>query len=117
MKTSTTLAALTAILFASGALALAAPSARAEQNTASPAPKKDVAGEMSEGEIRKVDREAGKLTIRHGELKNLGMPAMTMVFRAQDPAMLERVKVGDKVKFVAENVNGTLTVVRLEPAS
>ncbi|MET0963894.1 MAG: copper-binding protein [Noviherbaspirillum sp.] len=69
---------------------------------------------MSTGEIRKVDKSAGKLTIRHGELKNIGMGAMTMVFRVQDPAMLDQVKAGDKVAFVAAQPNGQLTVTRLE---
>jgi Cu(I)/Ag(I) efflux system protein CusF len=71
---------------------------------------------MSDGEIKKVDKEAGKITVRHGELKNLGMPPMTMVFRAGSPAMLDQVKDGDKVRFVAEKVNGALTLVRLEAA-
>ncbi|MBZ0105469.1 MAG: copper-binding protein [Sulfuricella denitrificans] len=69
----------------------------------------------SEGEIRKVDPAAGKLTIRHGPLENLGMPGMTMVFRVKDPEWLKQVKTGDRVKFVAERVNGTLTVTTLEP--
>jgi Cu/Ag efflux protein CusF len=71
-------------------------------------------GQMTDGEVRKVEKETAKITIRHGELKNLGMPTMTMVFRAKDPAMLAQVKAGDKVKFVAEKVNGTLTVVQIE---
>lgn len=69
---------------------------------------------MSDGEIKKVDKEAGKLTIKHGELKNLGMPGMTMVFKAQDPAMLDQVKQGDKVRFVADKVGGALTVTAIE---
>ena len=69
---------------------------------------------MSEGEIKKVDNEGGKLTIKHGELKNLGMPGMTMVFRTKDAAMLEQVKQGDKVRFVAEKVDGALTVTAIE---
>ena len=73
-----------------------------------------VAGEMVDGEVKKIDKDAGKITIRHGELKALGMPAMTMAFRAKDPAMLGQVKVGDKVKFVAEKVNGAITLVHLE---
>jgi Cu(I)/Ag(I) efflux system protein CusF len=73
-----------------------------------------VAGQMVDGEIRKVDKEAGKITIRHGELKDLGMPAMTMVFRAKDPGMLDQVKAGDKVKFVAEKVGGAFMLVKLE---
>lgn len=71
---------------------------------------------MSEGEIKKVDKEAGKLTIKHGELKNLGMPGMTMVFKVQDPAMLDKVKQGDKIRFVADKVGGALTVTAIEAA-
>lgn len=71
---------------------------------------------MSEGEIKKVDKEGGKLTIKHGELKNLGMPGMTMVFKVQDPAMLDKVKPGDKVRFTADKVGGALTVIALEIA-
>lgn len=69
---------------------------------------------MSHGEIKKVDKDAGKLTIKHGELKNLGMPGMTMVFKVQDPAMLEKLKQGDKVRFVAGKVGGALTVTSIE---
>ena len=71
---------------------------------------------MSEGEIKNIDKDAGKLTIKHGELKNLGMPGMTMVFRVKDPAMLGQVKVDDKIHFVADKVGGALTVTRLEVA-
>ncbi|MDQ2987718.1 MAG: copper-binding protein [Pseudomonadota bacterium] len=69
---------------------------------------------MSHGEIKKVDKDAGKLTIKHGELKNLGMPGMTMVFKVRDPAMLEKVKQGDKVRFVADTVGGALTLTSIE---
>ncbi|SRR5581483_3307846 len=72
-------------------------------------------GAISVGEVRKIDKEAGKITLKHGELKNLQMPPMTMVFRVKDPAMLEQVKVGDKVNFVAEKVGGQFTVARIEP--
>ena len=82
--------------------------------TDKPAPAAGATVEMSEGEIRKVDKEAGKLTIRHGELKNLSMPPMTMVFRAQEPAMLDAVQVGDKVQFVADRIGGQFTVTRIE---
>lgn len=71
---------------------------------------------LATGEIKKVDKEAGKITIRHGEIKNLGMGAMTMVFRVKDQAMLGQVKAGDKVNFAAEKINGAITVVRLEAA-
>ncbi len=69
---------------------------------------------MSHGEIRKVDATAGKLTIKHGPLENLGMDAMTMVFKVKDPAMISQVKVGDKIDFVAEQVDGALTVTKLQ---
>ena len=69
---------------------------------------------MSHGEVKKVDTAAGKLTIKHGPLENLGMEAMTMVFKVKDPAMLSQVKVGDKIDFVAEEVDGSLTVTSLQ---
>lgn len=72
--------------------------------------------DLTEGEVRKVDRETGKVTLRHGEIRNLNMAAMTMVLRVQDPAMLEQVKVGDKVRFAADRVNGAVTIVQLENA-
>ena len=68
----------------------------------------------SEGEVRKVDRDAGKVTIRHGELRNLDMPAMTMVFRVKDPAMLAELKEGDRIRFTAEKVDGNFTVTELQ---
>jgi Cu(I)/Ag(I) efflux system protein CusF len=71
---------------------------------------------MSEGEVRKVDKEAKKITLRHGPLANLDMPAMTMVFQVKDPAILDQVKAGDKVKFVAEKVGGAFTITKIEPA-
>ena len=71
---------------------------------------------MSEGEVRKIDKEAGKITIKHGPLANLHMPGMTMVFRVKDPAMLDRVKEGDKIKFVADRMDGSLTVIQMEPS-
>lgn len=66
---------------------------------------------LSDGEIRKVDKDAKKLTIKHGPLQNLDMPPMTMVFQVSDPSMLDQVKVGDKVKFQAEMLSGGKTVV------
>ena len=68
----------------------------------------------AEGEVRKVDKEAGKITLRHGPIANLEMPAMSMVFRAKDPAMLDRVKAGDKIRFKAEKVQGAYTVTEIQ---
>jgi len=71
---------------------------------------------MTDGEVRKVDIEAKKITIRHGTIENLGMPPMTMVFQAGDPALLEKVKTGDKIRFRAEKTGGAYTVTQIEPA-
>ena len=64
--------------------------------------------------MRKVDKENQKLTIKHGPLKNLDMPSMTMVFQVQDAAMLEKVQAGDKVRFVAEKLDGKFTVTKMD---
>jgi Cu/Ag efflux protein CusF len=72
--------------------------------------------EMSEGEVRKIDKENKKITLKHGPLKNLDMPPMTMAFEVNDPALLGKVKVGDKVRFVAANPGGRLTVTAIQPA-
>lgn len=66
------------------------------------------------GTVKKVDEAAGKLTIDHGAIKNLDMDAMSMVFRAGDPAMLKGLKAGDKIKFDADRVNGQITVTKLQ---
>ena len=72
--------------------------------------------EMIDGEVRKVDMDTKKLTIKHGPMPSLDMPAMTMVFQVKDPAMLDKVKAGDKVKFQAEKLSGAFTVTGIEPA-
>ena len=84
-----------------------------------PSPAAQGAGEvttapMAEGEVRKVDKEAGKVTLKHGPLTNLDMPGMTMVFRATEPKMLDGLKEGDKVRFSADRVNGAISVTRIE---
>lgn len=104
------------------AAALAAPAVAQERMktgnhdmSGSAAQAETVAAEnMSQGAVRKVDKDAQKITIRHGPIENLGMPPMTMVFRAQDVAMLDQVKAGDKVRFQAENINGQFILTRIE---
>jgi Cu(I)/Ag(I) efflux system periplasmic protein CusF len=71
---------------------------------------------LSEGEVRKVDKDAKKITIKHGPLANLDMPPMTMVFQVKDPALLEQAKAGDKVKFQAEKVGSAYFVTKIEAA-
>ena len=73
--------------------------------------------ELVDGQVTKVDVDAGKITIRHGPLKKFDMDdGMTMVFRAGDPAMLKLVKAGDRIKFVPERINGQFTVTKIEKA-
>lgn len=74
-----------------------------------------VAETMSEGEVRRVDKEAKKLTIRHGPIANLDMSAMTMVFQVRDASLLDNLKPGDKIRFVAEKVDGAYVVSKVEP--
>jgi Cu/Ag efflux protein CusF len=75
------------------------------------------AQEMIEGQVTKIDESAGKITLRHGPIKKLEMDeGMTMVFKAQDPAMLKSVKVGDRVRFDADRVNGQFTVTKIQKA-
>ena len=70
---------------------------------------------LAAGEVRKVDKDAQKITVRHGPLPELDMPmAMTMVYRVKDPAMLEQVKAGDKIRFSAEKIGGQFTLTRIE---
>jgi Cu(I)/Ag(I) efflux system protein CusF len=71
---------------------------------------------LTDGEVRKIDMQAQKITLKHGEIKNLDMPPMSMVFQVKNPALLEKVKAGDKVKFTAEQINGALVVTDLQPA-
>ncbi len=73
------------------------------------------ASAMSEGTVRKVNRDSQKITIKHGPIENLGMPPMTMVFRVKDPAMLDLVKAGDNVRFSADKIGGAYTVTALQP--
>ena len=67
-----------------------------------------------EGEVRKVDKATGKISLRHGEIKNLDMPPMSMVFQVKDRALLDKVKAGDKVRFTADQINGDYTVMSIE---
>ena len=70
---------------------------------------------MTAAEVRRVDKAQNRVTLRHEPIKNLDMPAMTMVFQVKDPALLEQVKIGDKVNFSAEKVAGAYFVTRLDP--
>jgi Cu/Ag efflux protein CusF len=91
------------IITAASALALAAANVSAS------------AQELVDGQVTKIDQSAGKITIKHGPIKSLDMDGgMTMVFRVRDPALLKQVKVGEKIKFSAERVQGAITVTKIQ---
>lgn len=73
-------------------------------------------GDMVKGEVVKIDKSAGKITLKHGPIKNLDMDSMTMVFRVADPAMLDKVKAGEKIEFEAARVNGAITITKIGAA-
>jgi len=100
---------IAAALISGGAFAQSAAPASQPQTQATAG-----AFDFTEAEVRKVDRSAGKITLRHGEIKSLDMPAMTMVFTAAKPEMLDQVKTGDKVRFRATNQGGTYTVTEIQ---
>lgn len=80
-----------------------------------PAPAMEANGvEMSHGEVKKIDRAAQKITLKHGALKNLDMPGMTMVFNVKDPSLLDTLKAGDQVRFTAEDDGGALAVTAIK---
>ncbi len=72
------------------------------------------AGALVEGEIRRVDKGAKKVTIRHGAIAKMDMPPMTMVYQVKDAAILDQVKAGDKVRFAADNIDGVFVVTKIE---
>ena len=74
------------------------------------------AAELADGEIRKVDKDNKKITIKHGPLTDLDMPGMTMVFGVKEDALLDKVKTGEKVRFQAEKIDGKFVVTAIEPA-
>jgi Cu/Ag efflux protein CusF len=80
-----------------------------------PAKAAQPSAQLADGEVRKVDKETKKITLRHGPIPSLDMPAMSMVFQVKDPAMLDQVKAGDKIRFQAEKIGGQYTVTRIEP--
>jgi Cu/Ag efflux protein CusF len=103
--------AITATLGAPPGAAQTPPGAVAQPAAATPD-----SAPLADGEVLKVDKAAGKLTLRHGPIPSLDMPKMTMVFRVKDPAMLDQVKPGDRVRFAADKIGGQYTVVGIEPA-
>ena len=116
MNTRKLLAASTALslaaLWANNALAQATMEP-AKTGAANTDPAVAVA-DMSDGEVRKIDKDSKKITLKHGDIKNLDMPGMTMVFQVKDAAMLDSVKPGDKVKFKAEKSGSAFMLTALQ---
>lgn len=107
---------ISAFLFASGLSLAQAQDTHAGHNMAAASGTAATADSMIDGEVRKVNKDTERITIKHGPLPNLDMPGMTMVFRVKDTAMLDQVKEGDKVRFMADKVNGNITLIKLELA-
>lgn len=100
----------TALILTTGAQAQMAPMAAASGAKAA------MPAEFTNAEIRKVDKETKKVTLKHEEIKNLGMPPMSMVFEVKDAAVLDKFKAGDKVRFKAISESGKYIVTDLQPA-
>lgn len=69
----------------------------------------------AEGEVRRIDAANGKVTLKHGPISNLQLPAMTLVFKVADPSMLNQIKAGDNVRFAADKINGQYTITAIQP--
>ena len=116
MKTLSSVIAFAVLIAAGGAWAQGASATTGKDSrSAQHAADSKAGASYSEGEVRKVDKEAGKITLKHGPIANLDMPAMSMVFRAKDPAMLDKVKAGDKIRFKADKIQGAITLTEIEP--
>lgn len=121
MKTFKSLITISTLLLGTtsvfAALPAGAPVAKDTANKEASAPMPAAASaDMADGEVRKIDKENKKITLKHGVIKNLDMPGMTMIFAVKDAAVLGTIKVGDKVKFKAEQTGTAITVTEIQPA-
>jgi Cu/Ag efflux protein CusF len=105
----------TAVLASIAALAAPAWAQSHDHGHATPAANKPAADVVNSGEVKRINRDTKKITIAHGPLKAFDMPSMTMAFGVKDPAMLGKVKTGDRVNFVLEKAGEDLVITRLEP--
>jgi Cu/Ag efflux protein CusF len=107
---------LLALVLASSFAAPVWAQAKAVEHAAHPTASAAATDEMADGEIRKVDKASAKITIKHGEIKHLDMPPMTMVFQVKGAALLDKVRAGDKVRFRAEQQGGAYVVTEIRPS-
>ena len=98
------------------ALAVAAP-AIAQPKADEHAAHHPAAADMADGEVRKIDKAGARITIKHGEIKTIDMPPMTMVFQVKQPALLDKVTAGDKIRFMAEKAGTAYVVTAIETAN
>lgn len=108
-----TIALLSALALSSAMAQTAPTNATPPANAATPAAQ-TTAKDMSEAEVRKIDKDAKKITLKHGPIKNLDMPGMTMVFQVRDAALFDKIAVGDKIVFAAEKMQGAYVVTAVE---
>jgi Cu(I)/Ag(I) efflux system periplasmic protein CusF len=106
----------TALLMCAIAAPVMAQPKAEEHGAHHPASAASASADMADGEVRKVDKGAMKLTIKHGEIKSLDMPPMTMVFQVKDGALLDALKAGDRIRFVAEKTATGYAVTVIQPA-
>ncbi len=114
LKTTPLLSLLAATLVSAIWLSPRAHAAEDHSAHHAPASAPAASAEMTDGEVRKIDREAGKLTIKHADIKSLDMPAMTMVFQVRDKAMLDKLQVGARIQFQAVSEAGKYVVTELK---
>lgn len=116
MKTIQTLLLASAFVVSAAAVPASAQATMDHSKMAATGTAAAGAADLSDGEVRKIDKDQGKITLKHGPIRNLDMPGMTMVFAVKDKALLDTVKSGDKVKFRAADENGKYTVTEIMPA-
>lgn len=117
MQRRTVLACVSLAALAMASVAQAQSSAGHGASHGSPMTGGTASAEMADGEVRRIDKAQKKITLRHGEIKSLEMPPMSMVFQVRDAALLDAVKVGDKVRFsAAKEADGSLIVTAISPA-
>lgn len=108
---SLTIGVLTAVTFHA---AFASDHSMSAKASASMSSANSASNDMTDGEVKKIDKSTNKITLKHGDIKNLDMPGMTMVFKIKDAAALDTLKAGDKVKFRAEKADGAILVTDIQ---
>ena len=114
MKTPNTLAAAAMLVIATAFAATAYAQASEPDHSTGMTAQSIATADMTDGEVRTIDKDNQKITLKHGEIKNLGMPGMTMVFKVKDAGVLDAVQVGSKVRFAAEKSDGALVVTAIQ---